>query len=520
VLTRRKLIERGSAAFAGTLMPRLALARGRKANLLYILADDHAGYVLGADGNKWAHTPNLDRLAKEGTRFARNYCNAPVCTPSRQSFFTSLLPHASGVTVLDTPLGEDRPTIAKQLAASGYNPVVFGKMHFNRYSKPGLHGFTVAETEDVVLTQWPLAVGPTPRFNGIPTKPVWNPFEDPARIWLNADNLPFPRQYEQMESTWVAQQAVQYLHEHKNEPFALWVSFREPHSPFNFPVDDRNDFTPGSFAVPRLGPEDASEIPLVFRGLTDPQKQGVTAAYYTSVQFLDRNIGVVLQALRDLNLDEDTLVVYMSDHGYSLGQHGRFEKHTCYEQSIRVPLIFRWPGRVSAGSVIEELTESIDVPPTIMEMLGAIPFQVNHGRSLVDYLVTGQSKSPRRSIFSEYLENEEACIRTDQWKLIYSSGKRRRLDGYRTDDLLHGRTVRLYNMNDDPDEFHNVALQHAEVVADLSEQMLSLFRNTHPEAGHEPSAVSVEDALDWYLRPRDALMSCMGFDYCISNHAP
>jgi choline-sulfatase len=104
--------------------------------------------------------------------------------------------------------------------------------------------------------------------------------------------------------------------------------------------------------------------------------------------------------------------------------------------------------------------------------------------------------------------------------LIYSSGKRRRLDGYRTDDLLHGRTVRLYNMNDDPDEFHNVALQHAEVVADLSEQMLSLFRNTHPEAGHEPSAVSVEDALDWYLRPRDALMSCMGFDYCISNHAP
>ena len=96
MLTRRKLIERGSAAFAGTLMPRLALARGRKANLLYILADDHAGYVLGADGNKWAHTPNLDRLAKEGTRFARNYCNAPVCTPSRQSFFTSLLPHASG----------------------------------------------------------------------------------------------------------------------------------------------------------------------------------------------------------------------------------------------------------------------------------------------------------------------------------------------------------------------------------------------------------------------------------------
>ena len=145
VLTRRQVLETGAGLVAASLVrSRVAYARDKKPNLLYILADDHAGYVLGADGNVRAHTPNIDRLAAEGTRFARNYCNSPVCTPSRQSFFTSQLPHSSGVTVLSTPLAEEKPTIAKQLAASGYEPAVFGKMHFNVPGKPGLHGFKVA----------------------------------------------------------------------------------------------------------------------------------------------------------------------------------------------------------------------------------------------------------------------------------------------------------------------------------------------------------------------------------------
>jgi choline-sulfatase len=485
---------------------------------LYILADDHAGYVLGADGNTEARTPNLDRLAAEGTRFARHYCNAPVCTPSRQSFLTGLLPHSAGVTVLDTALAEDKPTLAKQLALGGYEPVVFGKMHFNRYAKPGLHGFSLVKTEDVVLREWPKAVGPEPRFAGIATKPAWHPFEDPARIWLNSDALPYPRYDAQMESTWVAQQAIEYMSRHKETPFALWVSFREPHSPFNFPIDDRSDFRASQFPVPRLGPDDAEQIPLVFRGMTEADKQGVIAAYYTSVEFLDRNVGRVLKALTDLHLENDTLVVYMADHGYSLGQHGRFEKHACFEESIRVPLIFRWPGHVRAGSVIREFTESVDVPPTILEMLGAKPFSATHGSSLAEYLRTGQSGSRREFIFSEYLENEEACIRTDTWKVVYSSGKRRRLDGYRTDDLLHGRSIRLYQLKNDPGEFQNCASQHPDVVDGLLQQMLNIFRAAHPEASTEPPGFDVNNALDWYLWPRDALMTCTRFDYCMTNH--
>src|ERR1700736_427866 len=116
---------------------------GRKPNLLFLIADDHAGYVLGADGNKLAHTPNIDRLASQGTRFAQNYCNSPVCTPSRQSFFTGQMPHMAGVTRLPTPLADTKPTLANQFRKAGYATAVFGKMHFNKPGVPGLHGFDV-----------------------------------------------------------------------------------------------------------------------------------------------------------------------------------------------------------------------------------------------------------------------------------------------------------------------------------------------------------------------------------------
>jgi choline-sulfatase len=491
-------------AASSMLRPRPARARDKKPNLLYILADDHAGYVLGADGNAQAVTPHLDRLAAEGTRFARHYCNAPVCTPSRQSFFTSRLPHGAGVTVLETPLADDRATLAMQLRASGYRTAVFGKMHFNQPGKAGLHGFDVAETEDVVLRDWLAQVGPQPSFDGIPTKPAWHPFSDPARIWLDADKLPFPRKYEGMQGTWIAQRAVQYMNDQKDEPFALWVSFMEPHSPFNFPVEDRGKFNPDRFAVPEVGPEDAGQIPLIFRSLSAKDKQGIIASYYTSVAFLDRNVGVLLDALRRLHLEDDTLVIYMADHGYSLGQHGRFEKHTCYEPALRVPLIFRWPEHVRQGGVVQEFTESIDVPPTLLGLLGAERFAVNQGQSLRAYLDKGKAAIPRQSIFSEYLENEEACIRTNRWKYVHCTGKRRRTDGYVTDNPKPGRTVHLFDLKKDPGEFHNVAGHQGGVAQRLAREMLTLFRNTHPDVSLEPTGLSAADAIDWYLRPRDA----------------
>jgi arylsulfatase A-like enzyme len=144
------------------------------------------------------------------------------------------------------------------------------------------------------------------------------------------------------------------------------------------------------------------------------------------------------------------------------------------------------------------------VPPTLLEMLNAEPFKVAQGRSLSSYLKTGADPSPRQVIFSEYLENEEACVKTARWKLIHCSGKRVRMDGYITLDPIPGRYVRLFDQRADPDEFRNVADKNPEVVQQLSREMLQVFRTTHPDAGAEPSGMSGDDAIDWYLRPRDA----------------
>jgi choline-sulfatase len=497
-ITRRELMAAAAAA-----LPRVARAADRKPNLLFLIADDHAGYVLGADGNQRALTPNLDRLASEGARFARHHCNSPVCTPSRQSILTGQLPHAAGVTVLPTPLDANRATIAKNLAGQGLSTAVIGKMHFNRPGEPGLHGFQTAWTEDVVQKRWLEAVGPAPTFPGVRTKPVWRPFQDPARIWLNAEKLPFPRRQEQMKSAWVASAASRYLEEHKDDRFALWVSFQEPHSPYDFPIEWRDKFDPSKFPVPRVGPEDAGQIPLIFRDLSPAEKQGIISAYYTSVNYLDYNIGVVLNKLRQLNLENDTLVVYMADHGYSLGQHGRFEKHCTYDPALRVPLIIRYPGKVSRA-VVNDFTESVDVSPTIFDLLGSDRFATHHGQSLRPYLEGKKPAKPRSSIFSEYLENEEACVRTDRWKYSHCSGKRSRTDGYQTDNPTPGRTIRLHDLKADPGEFANVAAKHPEVVAELSKLLLERFRSTHPEASAEPGNLATADAIEWYLRPRDA----------------
>lgn len=496
--TRRQWIAGAAASL------HLHAASSEPPNLLFLIADDHAGYVLGCDGNRLARTPHLDRLASEGVRFAQHYCNSPVCTPSRQSFFTGLLPHAAGVTVLKTPLDENRPTLARQFRRAGYQTAVFGKMHFNRPAHPGLHGFDLALTEDAVQKQWLHELPPDPVLPPIPTKPPWRPFQDPARIWLNAARLPFPRRYEQMKSTWLARQACSYLEQHRRQPFALWVSFQEPHSPFDFPMEDRSLFGPARFAVPPLGPQDHSQIPLVFRDLSAPEKQGIAAAYYTSVEFLDRNAGVVLDKLSELQLDRNTLVVYMADHGYCLGQHGRFEKHCCYDPALRVPLIMRWPGRIASNRVVGDLTESVDVPATILDMLAVERLPGQHGQSLRPYLAGRRPHSPRQSIFSEYLENEEACLRTRRWKFIYCSGRRSRRDGYITDNPTPGRYVRLFDLKQDPGEFSDVSGRHPQLVQEFTRQMLSRVRNTHPESHAEPRAAGAEEALDWYLRPRDA----------------
>ena len=478
----------------------------RKPNFVFIIADDHAGYVLGADGNKKVSTPNLDHFASQGVRFARHYCNQPVCTPSRQSLLTGLMPSAAGVTVLRTSLDPAKPTLPKQFKGAGYRTAVFGKMHLNRPSAPGLYGFDEMMTEQDINKAWTAAPPTRDLPAGVGRKPPWQPFKVPARIWLNADKLPFPRYYEEMRGTFTANRAIEWLTRHKAdaEPFALWVSFPEPHSPYDFPIDLKDQYEPKTFEAPKVGPEDAGQIPLIFRDLSPADKQGIAAAYYTSVSALDRNVGDVLKALDKLGLAENTCVFYMADHGYCLGQHGRFEKHCGYEPALRVPLLVRYPGRIRKGAVVNDFTEHIDVTATITDVMGLDKLPVQHGQSLKPYLEGKKSASPRKEIFSQYLENEEVFAADDRWKFIFGSGKRKRTDGYETDNPTPGRDIKLYDKKSDSGEFFNVAAKHPDVVAAMQQSILKRYRATHPDAAKEPKGVSAAEAIEFYVVPRDA----------------
>ena len=158
----------------------------------------------------------------------------------------------------------------------------------------------------------------------------------------------------------------------------------------------------------------------------------------------------------------------MADHGYSLGQHGRFEKHCCYDPALRVPLIMRWPGRIARG-VVTDFTESVDVGPTILDLLGAERFDIQHGQSLRAY-VGGQARGEthgKRFSASISKTRKRACG-PREWKFVQCSGQRARTDGYITDNPTPGRYYRLFDLKADPGEFHNVADQHPELVKKFS----------------------------------------------------
>lgn len=497
MLTRRAALSAIAAGAVACTRP------AQRPNLVFIMSDDHRWDVMGAAGNSLAQTPNLDRLAADGTRFANHYVNYPVCTPSRQSVFTGRLPHATSVSTFGSTLSEDERTLADQLKSVGYNTAAFGKMGFMQDAYPGMHGLDVAMVEGAKRPAWRQDVQPRTPEPGIQVKQNVRAHQDPTRLWLNADNLPSPYYADDMPSSHVARSAIEYLEERDENPFAMWVSFGEPHNPFDFPIEYKDRFNPDDFELPQVGPEDASQVPLILRELTEADRRGTMAAYYASAAFLDYNVGVVLDGLSRLGLDDNTLVIYWSDHGFMLGEHGRIGKHSCYEGAIRSPMIMRSPDPAARGTVVDDLVESVDITATILDVLDVEPLPVMHGQSLAPYLEGQTMPNPRDHTFSEYLHNEEACVRTDRWKFTYCTGKRFRNDGYEGENPTPGRYTRLYDLEADPGEFFDLSASNTEVVGAMTELLLARFRDTHPEVNLEPPGISNEDALDWYLRPRD-----------------
>ena len=465
-------------------------------NIVFIIGDDHANHALGIYGNEIVKTPNLDRLAKNGTYFTNAYCNSPICSASRQSILTGRYPHATGVNLLSTPFPEEQVTIADHLSAHGYITGVVGKTHFNNDLS---HGFQEVLGKD--YRQFLKTVNEPELADSIKVRPPWTNHA-PAEEWLNAASATSGHIDKYDQGTYYATQAIDFIQRHQKEKFCLWIGFHEPHAPFNFPVEYRGKYNPVSqLPYPQGTPEDDAHVPEIFRDMKKQDELGVIRSYYTSVEYLDKNIGLITDAIKDLRLDNNTLVVYIGDHGYMLHHHKRFEKHSMWEEAVNSPLVFSGFGN---NRDINELIEYIDLVPTLLDIIGVEPMPTAQGKSFLP-LLNGKAENHRDYVFCEFLPDNKAMVRTANWKLIFTSGKKDLALGYQTGYGAPGLHYRLYDMQIDPKETHNLANDNSfkHIVDSLKVIMLDRFMQTHPEANKIQDDLSIDQKLSWFCEPLD-----------------
>ncbi len=475
-------------------------------NIVVILADDHALKVTGTYGNQIIRTPSIDRLASEGITFTSTYCNSPICSASRQSLLTGKYPHATGVNLLFTPFpDEGNLTIAEHLRNHGYQTGIFGKNHWNNWvwgplyqGGPPSHGFNVniGNVQHRLYLQ-SVEQQPIERECYDREKAMQHPAER-----MNWRILPHPVHDEHSEGRFLVNQAVRFFEENKDTPFLAWIAFHQPHAPFYFPVEFADKYDPSDMPLPMGSPEDDRWIPERFKHLTEPQKRGIIAAYYTSTEYMDRNVGLLLDALDELELADDTIVIYLSDNGYLLNDHKRFEKHTMWEEAIRQPMILRDGISYRPGEREDALIEYVDVAPTLLELAGVEPMLEAQGSSFLS-IIKDEAESFREYTFAEYLEDNMAMVFDGKWKYVFTTGSRDLGIGYKTGHGPSGIVHRLYDLESDPQESTNVAKHHPERLVRMQELMVRHFEETHPDASNCPTGLSLVGKLVWYCEPRD-----------------
>jgi arylsulfatase A-like enzyme len=510
-MQRRDFLQRSILALTATGLG-ISLLRGKQAaraykHIVLLIGDDHSARVLGCYGNTLIKTPNLDNLAREGMRFTNTFCQSPVCSASRQSLLTGNYPHQTGVNLLFTSFSDEKNyTIAEHLKTQGYRTGAIGKMHTNN-TLP--HGFEVRK-DTAEYTRWLKDKGGSrPIPPDVPVRDMSQTKGFSVNQWVNPGVRPEPIYDADTLDTYLATEAASFIQQHRNDPFLLFVGFHAPHAPMNFPVEFGGKYNPAAMLLGKSSTEDIPWIPAIFKDLTEVQKREIVAGYYTCVEYLDKNVELVLQAIDDSQLRDDTLVVYISDHGYLLDDHHRFEKHTMWEPVVRSPLIVRSPGLARPGSVSHELIELVDLVPTFAEVAGA-PALPTQGKSLVP-LLKNPAKKHRNQVFSEYLVDNMAMLRTDArdggpWKYVFSTNQYDTGLGY---DIGPTRPIgyihRLYDLRHDPDEAHNLAGDPAyqKRLQQMQHQLIGVFVESHPDAAHLPKNLTTEQTLAWFCEPRD-----------------
>lgn len=445
----------------GFLLPAMA---AEKKNVVFLICDD-LNCDLGSYGHPLVKTPNIDRLAEQGTRFDRAYCQYALCGPSRASFLTGLYPDQTLIHKNAIYIREHIPnvtTVSQMYRNNGFFATRIGKLyHYNVPKHIGTSGhddpyswnYTInprgrdVEEESKIFTLKPGTFGAT-------------------LSWLAAEGTD-----EEQTDGMIADAAVAELQRYHREdrPFFLAVGLFRPHTPYVAPKKYFDMYPLDQIVVPEVPEGYDKTIPepalkSIRRkkeqiNLADDLAKQAIQAYYATISFADAQVGKVLEALETTGLAKDTVVVFTSDHGYHMGEHGHWQKTTLFENATRVPLIISSPDQRDKGGVVTSPVEMVDIYPTLAELSGLEAPDFLSGVSLAASM-DNSSVKPRESALSQYMQGYS--IRTERFR--YTEWGEKGAEG-----------VELYGCQDDPEELKNLAHSGGEdfvgVISELSEKL-------------------------------------------------
>lgn len=493
------------AGFVMLLSSSMAIAgvKDTRPNILFILSDDHTSQAWGIYGGvlaDYVQNENIRRLAKEGTVLDNCFCTNSVSTPSRACILTGRYSHRNGVYTLDDSLSTAIPTIAKELQKAGYHTGLVGKWHLK--SQPqGFDYYSVFHDQ------------------GEYRDPTFKNSTDP---WPG-EQRNFGERVRGFSTDIVAEKAITWMKkQNKSKPFLICCHFKATHEPYDFPERMRHLYDGVTFPEPEnlmdFGEETNGRT---FQGQKletiahnwevaskDPDKwwcrypelpfstqaMGRAAARKAAYQKLlrdylrcgatvDDNIGKLLKALDEMGIAENTIVVYVADQGYFLGEHGFYDKRMFYEESARMPFVIRYPKEVPAGKRLKDLILNVDFAATLADYAGINPPEGAQGRSFRSNLIGRTPKDWRKSIYYRYWTQEKIRpahigVRNDRYKLMFLYGDKLNMTG--SENYVSQPSWEFYDLKEDPHEGHNVYndSKYATIVKQMKREMMRLRQET------------------------------------------
>ena len=403
----------------------------KRPNVVLIIDDQHSPRAMGYTGLTPVRTPNLDRLARGGVRFSAAYANSPVCGPARHSIYTGLYVSDHGVLRNDLPMA-DVPTMIAMLNRAGYTTANIGKMHNAPYHDR--RDFQYVLNNEFFDT--PAGISHYHAFlqseidgRGLVPDPSWWKAKPGTRSWLEHPRTLAGTHWLPEDVTperWITEQSLEFVRDQlarrPEKPFFLHASYFPPHHPYGPIAKYAEMYDPAEMSLPPNFNREKLDAWCTGRNtpksLSDDEVKWMLAHYYAFCTQLDAEVGVLLDGLDRLGVADNTIVIFLSDHGDMLGEHGMFYKGVMYEASVRTPFVIRWPG-VTKARVVGTPVMHLDLVPTILRAAGIDVPENLPGRDLRP-LLEGSDRWPERSVYSEYFTSRfvRLMIRRDNYKLM------------------------------------------------------------------------------------------------------